>query len=287
MECSKGGCIKPVFSGGMCHSCYDKDRLAKAPKCSINGCGSPSHAKNLCSKHYRQELNKEKPLCIIDGCGRVQHAHELCGAHYTRKLRHGHLDPTRPSDWGAKEKHPLYHVWGTMKRKRGIIHISQEWLDDFWIFIRDVGERPSPRHTFRLKKESKGYVNGNVYWKEPVLDSIKAKNKREYNAKYAKKMRENNPSKAAEYDYKRRYGITLDVYHEMFKDQNGVCAICGNKETAVDRTTQETRRLAVDHCHKTGKVRALLCTNCNTLIGRANDSVEVLKSAITYLEKFK
>lgn len=238
----------------------------------------------MCEKHYRKELLKTKPECIIEGCERHQTSNGLCGAHNARKLRHGHLDPTRPHDWGAKQKHPLYHAWGGMRKKTGLIHIDQEWLDDFWIFVRDMGERPSPRHTLRLKKESAGYVKENAYWRPPSLSKVQAESRKEYHNAYRRRMNAENPEKFAGYEYKKRYGITFTQYSEMFKVQNGVCAICKEKEIATDKN-QNIRRLAVDHCHETGKIRDLLCTNCNTLIGRAKDSVDVLRSAIKYLEK--
>ena len=59
--------------------------------------------------------------------------------------------------------------------------------------------------------------------------------------------------------------------------QDGKCAICSNP--------QENRRLAVDHCHKTGKVRGLLCQGCNTGIGGLKDDTERIKKAIDYLKK--
>lgn len=286
MECSIHGCIKPIFRKGLCCSHYEVERIAKAPKCSVDGCDTHTHSRGLCDKHYRQELNKEKPECIVEGCGRTQHANGLCHAHDMRKARHGHLEPTRPADWGSKEKHPLHNAYGGMKKKRGIIHIDPRWLEDFWIFVKEVGEKPSPRHTLRLKVESKGYIKDNAYWREPKLDSIKAKTKKETQAKYMREMRKNDPEKFAGYDFKRRYGINLVEYNKMLIEQDNKCLICGQEETAVNRTSGSKIRLAVDHCHDTGNVRGLLCTNCNTLIGRAKDSVDVLKSAILYLENF-
>lgn len=75
---------------------------------------------------------------------------------------------------------------------------------------------------------------------------------------------------------KREYGITLDDYERMLSEQGGACAICGALPGA--------RRLAVDHCHKTGVVRGLLCTSCNVGIGNLADDPELLRSAIRYLE---
>jgi dihydroorotase-like cyclic amidohydrolase len=55
----------------------------------------------------------------------------------------------------------------------------------------------------------------------------------------------------------------------------------------MDKRTGKIRALAVDHDHKTGKVRALLCRNCNTGLGNFQDSPELLKTAIQYLEEEK
>jgi hypothetical protein len=75
---------------------------------------------------------------------------------------------------------------------------------------------------------------------------------------------------------------TKHEYEELLKVQNGVCAICGRTETARGQNG-ELKRLAVDHCHKTGKVRGLLCFNCNAALGKFKDSPVLLAKAITYL----
>ncbi len=82
---------------------------------------------------------------------------------------------------------------------------------------------------------------------------------------------------------KRNYGITLEEYDRMYFEQGGVCLTCGKPETAKNQ--YGLRRLAVDHDHKTGRVRGLLCTCCNRLIGLARDDVNTLKRIINYLEK--
>ncbi len=76
----------------------------------------------------------------------------------------------------------------------------------------------------------------------------------------------------------RKFGISLDEYQEMHDTQEGKCKLCGRP----DRTKQ--RRLAVDHCHATLKVRGLLCHHCNTGLGNFMDDVELLKRAVAYLE---
>lgn len=84
---------------------------------------------------------------------------------------------------------------------------------------------------------------------------------------------------------RRYFGITAKDYDEMFKTQQGLCAICGRPESYIHYATQKIALLAVDHCHTTGKVRALLCANCNKGLGCFADSQERLEKAITYLKE--
>ena len=76
---------------------------------------------------------------------------------------------------------------------------------------------------------------------------------------------------------KRQYGLTEEVFQSMKASQNNACAIC---ETPFRRTP------CIDHCHFTGMVRGLLCDHCNTSLGKFKDSVKILQSAITYLNKY-
>ena len=76
----------------------------------------------------------------------------------------------------------------------------------------------------------------------------------------------------------REYGITVERLAAMRAEHNGVCAICERPET-------RPRALSVDHCHKTGKVRGLLCSRCNVFLGGAEDSTTLLRAALAYLEK--
>lgn len=81
---------------------------------------------------------------------------------------------------------------------------------------------------------------------------------------------------------KSTYGIDLDEYWRMWKSQKGVCLICGNKETRKSRYGGICK-LTIDHCHKTKKVRGLLCHKCNNGLGQFKDNIKVMKKAIQYL----
>jgi hypothetical protein len=85
-----------------------------------------------------------------------------------------------------------------------------------------------------------------------------------------------NPTAHRERHLIRKYGVSLTDYNSMFSDQMGACAICGKTQR---------RALDVDHCHKTGSVRGLLCTTCNQMIGHSGDSPDRLVKAAEYLRK--
>lgn len=80
---------------------------------------------------------------------------------------------------------------------------------------------------------------------------------------------------------KKKYGISGDQYREMLAEQGGGCAICGSRESGNSMRPD----LVVDHCHRTGRVRGLLCNHCNWILGRADDDPELLKKTARYLKK--
>lgn len=67
----------------------------------------------------------------------------------------------------------------------------------------------------------------------------------------------------------------------MARQQDNRCAICHRLEFSESK-----RYLSIDHNHQTGKVRALLCGKCNTILGMAGDNIEILRNAVDYLEKY-
>ncbi len=82
---------------------------------------------------------------------------------------------------------------------------------------------------------------------------------------------------------KSRYNSSLEEYNRLLAEQNGCCAICGKEEDAT--LNNITKRLSMDHCHKTLKIRGLLCSSCNHGLGKFKDNPIFLKNAIKYLLK--
>ena len=89
----------------------------------------------------------------------------------------------------------------------------------------------------------------------------------------------------------RKYGLSLDSANFMLGSQKGLCKICDKKlnyfyepKTNTRIKTSKKDKPHIDHCHSTGSVRGILCSNCNTALGLLYDNPDTLRSAIKYLE---
>ena len=75
----------------------------------------------------------------------------------------------------------------------------------------------------------------------------------------------------------QKYGLTQIEYDRMYQIQNGSCNICNTHQSQLPKA------LSVDHCHTTGKIRGLLCQDCNLALGRFKDNIDILASAMQHL----
>lgn len=108
---------------------------------------------------------------------------------------------------------------------------------------------------------------------------------------YCKKCRnhekgrsKNHSESRRKYMIKRDFNLDYSDYLDIHKIQNSCCAICGIAEKNL---VGKAKRLAVDHCHSTDKVRGLLCQKCNVGIGNLQDNSELLRKAADYIEFHK
>ena len=79
---------------------------------------------------------------------------------------------------------------------------------------------------------------------------------------------------------KYRYNLTYDEYKDIYNNQKGKCAICGTEKILGTK-----KGLLVDHDHNTNKIRGLLCTDCNSGIGKLKENIQILQNSITYLQR--
>jgi len=165
-------------------------------------------------------------------------------------------------------------------------------VTSFYLKGKDTKRRDSRCKTCR-SSEVRAYRAKNPEIVKAIQDRTRAKHAEKHrrraskwyrdNHEYAKKQmaerRKNKPEVIKNEKLRLSFGITLDDYNNMMMIQNSCCAIC-----SIDSMNFK-RKLAVDHCHKTGRVRGLLCGKCNSAIGLMNDSTENLQNAISYLNK--
>lgn len=97
-------------------------------------------------------------------------------------------------------------------------------------------------------------------------------------AQLGNQWRRKNPYLAHVYQVQYRYGLPRAEYERLHRAQKSRCAICGAKAT-------KRKVLCVDHCHRTNKIRGLLCKACNTGLGFFKDRVGNLQRAVQYLEQ--
>ncbi len=297
-ECSFCGKVDFLKAKGLCTNCYSRFLKTDSPEYTqiknVAICGFCEEEKEIvgrglcasCYQRYRKngtpEYVKVKHICKIKGCNDFCVAQGLCNTHYVRWKKHGHTDQTRPKGWGSKEKHPLYQTWWWLKRKEPYPVLCDAWKD-FWKFVEDVGKKPSKKHRFFITDQSKIAGKDNYDWRKGPIEKRDDETNKEFRLRYGKQWRRDNKAKSKEDDLLRRHNINFDGYCSLQKKQNNVCAICGNPEIAIDQRGK-LRNLAVDHCHKTGKIRGLLCTNCNKGLGHFKDSPDLLTKAIEYLK---
>lgn len=179
-----------------------------------------------------------------------------------------------------KRNHPYYMLWWERKRDGTL---CPEWMD-FGSFVADIGERPSQNH-FLMRRGDAPFGPTNFFWVEK-LRKRPDETKKEWWARKWRARQLANPSLERRRMFVRKYGLTLEQYEELLADQGGKCAICGQFETSFCGRSGSRRNLCVDHCHATGKVRALLCFRCNSTIGKIEESPQLLLAMSDYLQKY-
>lgn len=123
----------------------------------------------------------------------------------------------------------------------------------------------------RWRSKNRSYCREyGMLWRKNNPDKVRA---------YSEKWKYKNPNKLRVYGW-RQCGIdfTVEAYDKIYAAQNGLCAICSKPE-------KERAYLSVDHDHITGKIRGLLCHQCNLMLGSARDNPSVLENAAGYLRR--
>lgn len=138
-------------------------------------------------------------------------------------------------------------------------------------------------------QENKGKVSetSKAKRRDPVMGEARRSYERQYCAgrreidrAHSKEWRRKNPEKVKHNNLRHSFGISLVDYNRLCDEAGFQCQICRRPEGVG---TKKSWRLAVDHDHKSGKVRGLLCGECNTGLGKFKDSLGLLRAAAQYL----
>ena len=135
---------------------------------------------------------------------------------------------------------------------------------------------PQPIENFRFKK---GRTNGSSICKS--CEYKYSENNRDraiYRSKIWNKDPQNKEQRLQK-NRKRLYNLEPQQYNEMFQKQKGCCAICFSHNSNLKQG------LCIDHCHKSEKVRKLLCNKCNQALGLFNEDINIMQTAIEYIKK--
>jgi hypothetical protein len=172
--------------------------------------------------------------------------------------------PEKEKEWREKNrKHINKYARELRKRKK----------EHFKVYNKEWREKNKEHH-----------VEVSQNWRKANPDKVRAyqarryQNHREELKKRSNDWRKANSEKVHLAKIKRKFGITEEQYNFLRISQNDKCAICNNGGSY--------QRLGVDHNHKTGQIRGLLCAQCNAGIGNLKDSIELLENSIKYLKKY-
>lgn len=153
------------------------------------------------------------------------------------------------------------------------------------LLYAEVGDQPAKKYTLDPLDTSRRLGPGNWVWTPPMPTTKTAVGQRVRKLYYkANRTLEEIDARLDKF-LRRDFGITVEEYKAKLLGQNGVCANCKQPETAT--RNGNLRRMAIDHCHVTGKVRGLLCNACNTGVGMLRDDPALLRSMADYIEHWR
>lgn len=287
-NCSVEGCERQAKALGYCPMHYERFKAhgstedrpkPKRGPCSIDDCSSDAKTPGYCQKHYvrlkktgstAEVARKRKPRkpCGIEGCTDKYWGRGYCQKHAYRMEKYGEPNPE-----GVKVSAPkgLYLSDGITKTCSTCYE-----------------EKPVAEFGRQSVRPDGLNITCKLCMRERSLQRYQDPEVRRKSRESGARWRERNPDADADKTLRRKYGITLVDYNKLFEAQGGVCALCKKGETTKRMKKGEGReRLAVDHCHDTGRVRGLLCFKCNTAIGSLGDTEEDAQKVVEYLNKSK
>ena len=288
--CKLAGCKSSSYVKGYCKKHYarfrkhgDANTTIGSPKgvfvgCKVEGCTGKHSSKGYCKIHYPSFKKYGDPLvrkqgkkglyknCTVEGCNREHEGKGYCSMHLSRYRKYGTPTPDIkfPTPKGENLSDGQQKKCADCGKKKPIseFHVSNSRPDKLSIYCKQCST-----------------IQSRNRYSDPQ--------KRERILERGKKWRDKNPESDVRKHLRRKYGMSLEQYNFLFEKQNGVCALCGKPESTKRMSKSNgPERLAVDHCHDTGRIRGLLCFKCNTAVGSIGDDEASAKRVVEYLASY-
>lgn len=275
--CSVEGCERRYYGSGLCNMHWlrlrrtgdlDRGRPERPSTCIVDGCERAHYGKGYCRMHLRRVTltgdpgdprpirEQPKALCAIEGCDRERRRGGWCEGHWRRWKKKG--DPGT---------HPVAPLRGSSFPKGGPCPFCDKVLMSRHTLRAHVMNFHADQCGFECPEchlrfyEERG-LNSHRAFKHPDADRPDTQDIQRRNQRYNL----------------RKFGLTPEAYVALVEAQGGGCAVCG-----VERCG-DGRRLHVDHDHTTGRVRGVLCAECNTSLGKMRDDPSLLRRLADYAE---
>lgn len=211
-------------------------------------------------------MEKWKACSVSDCTNTGQLIRGWCKSHYARWLRYGDVQAAVPLK--RKTTHGLKVC--TIP-ECGRPHLTHGWCSTHYARWRTKGD-PGDANLLRTPGDpdlsEKRCTRCRLV--KPIGEFYFEKRNRDDRGAWCKPC---NGHETRRREYMRKYGITITQYNDMVAAQGGLCAVCSERPP----------KLVIDHCHKSGSVRALLCNRCNILLGVADDRPDLLNAALSFL----
>ncbi|MEV8302632.1 endonuclease VII domain-containing protein [Streptomyces rochei] len=244
--------------------------------CGVDGCLENNRAKGLCKLHYQRHLLgiamdaprrvSRKGPCLVSGCERPRRSRGLCASHYERGRRRTKCPACgRGMASGSGTCDPCYRaaIAAQLPTEKTCRQCT----------------RTLPVSAFNLRKSAEGTAKWRSRCREcEAIDSrMRAKSVQRDDRS---KERLSLPYLSLR-SFAKKLGIPWAEVVDRYPADNR-CQICGRTQLEAAPTGRAVR-LALDHCHETGRLRGFLCSLCNSGLGHLGDSPERLQAAIKYL----
>lgn len=173
----------------------------------------------------------------------------------------------------------------TIKKDKRTREDRREYKKEYHIKHKEEEKKYRMEHKDHSREIARKYYLENIEkFKEKKKDYYRRNRDRVIAGR--KKYNKEHRKEILDYHRKKKYGINNLDFNEIMDRQKGVCAICLKPET-MKHQNGKIKESSVDHDHKTGKTRGLLCTKCNVAIGLMNDDSRLLKRAMNYINNKK